>query len=240
MELPAIDRVPGFRRRFRITPAARWVRSELEDDYHRMTVTVHHDGKVATSIEPVLVRAPWTTCPGAVVQLERTFTGVALEAFAVRGEKQFNCTHLHDLAILAAAHAWDREPLIYDVLVSDPVDGKRRAELRRNGEALLGWTEIGFRIVEPVELAGVTLDKMRPWIDTLDPQQQEAARVLRWGNMIANGRIIPLEKQSNASRMPPTCYTFQPHRAIDAKRVGVIRDFTAGTARLLDDCAPAP
>jgi hypothetical protein len=241
MTVPSIEDLPGFRRRFRITPAARWVRSDVEDDFHRMSVTIHHDGKVATSIEPVLTRAPWTTCPGAVVQVERTFTGIALNAFAQRGEKKINCTHLHDLAVLAAAHAHDREPLEYEVLVSDPVDGQRRAMLRRNGETLFEWTERGFRIVAPPELAGLTLDKMRPWIDSLEPRLQEAARVLRWGTMIANGRTIPLEKQSDASRMPTgSCYTFQPERAVDARRVGVIRDFSVGAARPLDEPRPVP
>jgi hypothetical protein len=217
------------------------VRSEVEDDYHRMSVTVHHDGKVATSIEPAIIRAPWTTCPGAVAQLERTFTGIALHAFAGRGEKQANCTHLHDLALLAAAHAADLAPSVYDVLVSDPIDGKRRAELRRDGVTVLAWVESGFHLIEPAELAGVRLDRMRSWIDTLDPELKEAARLLRWGNMMANGRIIPLEKQSDASRLPSgSCYTFQPHRAIHAKRVGAIRDFSDGGALPLDDRAPAP
>jgi hypothetical protein len=219
-----------------VTPRAGWVRSQVEDDFHHMSVTIHHEGNIATTIEPVMTRAPWTTCPGAVAQLERTFKGVALDAFARRGEKQSNCTHLHDLALLAAAHAADLEPLVYDVLVSDPIGGERRAVLRRNGVAVLGWTENCFRIVEPAELAGMTFDKMRPWIDALDPQLKEAARLLRWGNMIANGRTIPLEKQSDASRMPSgSCYTFQPERAAAARRVGVIRDFSGGKAQPLED-----
>jgi hypothetical protein len=241
MELEPVDRLPGFRRRFRLTPSAGWVRGEVEDDFHRMSVTVHHDGKVATSIESMVLRAPWTTCPGAVSQLARTFTGIALNAFARHGEKQANCTHLHDLALLAAAHAADLEPFIYDVVVTDPIDGERRAELRRDGATVLAWVERGFRLTEPAELAGVRLDRMRSWIDTLDAARQEAARLLRWGNMIANGRIIPMDKQSDASRMRAgSCYTFQPHRAIHARRVGAIRDFSVGSVQPLDDCASAP
>ena len=237
--LDALDELPGFRRRFRMTPGAGWVCSEVEDDYHHMTVTVHHDGVRATSLEPVIHRAPWTTCPGAVLELERTFTGVALKDFVSRGEKQANCTHLHDLALMAAAHAADPGTLVFDILVSDPIAGAagekvRRAEVRCNGATLLSWVESGFRLIEPAELAGVTFDKMRPWIDKLDPARQEAARLLRWGNMIANGRIIPLEKQSDASRMPANCYTFQPLRAAQAKRVGVIRDFSNGSAQPLE------
>jgi hypothetical protein len=234
MVLPTLDELPGFRRRFRVTPAVGSVRSEVEDDFHHMSVTVHHDGALATALQPLVFRAPWTTCPGAVAELERTFTGIALKDFAARGEKQANCTHLHDLALLAAAHAFDPGPAQFDILVSDPIEGKRRAEVRRDGIALLSWLESGFRLLEPAELVGVTLDKMRPWIEKLEPARQEAARLLRWGNMIANGRIIPLEKQSDASRMPANCYTFQPLRAVQAKRVGAIRDFSTASSQPLD------
>jgi hypothetical protein len=243
MEPCAVDELPGFRRRFRITHGAGWVRSEVEDDYHHMSVTLQHDGERASVLQPVIHRAPWTTCPGAVTELERTFTGIALKDFAARGEKQANCTHLHDLALLAAAHAADLSAAVFDILVSDPIERAgakvRRAEVRRDGVMLLAWVESGFRVIEPAEQAGMTLDKMRGWIDTLDPARQEAARLLRWGNMIANGRIIPLEKQSDASRMPANCYTFQPLRAVQAKRVGLIRDFSSGSAQPLDDRTPA-
>jgi hypothetical protein len=53
--------------------------------------------------------------------------------------------------------------------------------------------------------------------------------------MIANGRTIPLEKQSDARRMPVgNCYTFQPHLVTEAKRIGEIRDFSNGTTQPLD------
>ena len=120
------------------------------------------------------------------------------------------------------------------MLVADAVDGQRRAEVRRDGVTVLGWTESAFRIVEPAELAGMTLDKLRPWIESLTPGLQEAARLLRWANMIANGRQIPIEKQSDATRMPSNCYSFQPERKVIARRVGAIRDFSNGTAQPLD------
>ncbi len=235
MSAPSIDSLSGYRRRFVVTPGPGQVCSELEDDYHCMGVTVRHTDGVAVAIEPMMERAPWTTCPGAVAQLKDTFTGVALDAFAMRGDKQANCTHLHDLAVLAAAHADDERPLVYDILVSDPIDGLRRAELRRNGAMVLSWTVANETIVEPVELAGVKLFAMQPWIKTLDTDGQEAAKLLRWGNLVANGRMIPLEQQSDARAMPQgACYTFQPQRAAVAKRVGQIRDFSRGTAHPLD------
>lgn len=236
--MTSLDQQPGFRRRFRLTPAQSAVQAELEDDFHCMSVFVRHDGETATHIEPDLRRAPWTTCPGAVQQLQQTFTGVALASFVERGDKQSNCTHLHDLAVLAAGHAFDDAPTIYDILVSDSVDGLRHAEIRRNGELMLRWTESQFLIVEPKTAAGIRLDKLRPWIASLEPELQEAARLLQWGNMLANGRAIPLDKQSDATKMPPSCYTFQPERAVVAKRVGLIKDFSQGVNQPLEDYEP--
>lgn len=225
---------PGFRRRFRITPAPGQVRCELEDDYHCMSVTVLHDGVTATAVEAVMERAPWSTCPGAVDVCRNTFTGRNLAEFPVQADKTSNCTHLYDLALLAAAHALDEGPLVYDVYVSDPVEDKRRVELFRNGESVLCWSDRKFDIFEPAELAGMNFTTMRPWIDSLDPPRQEAARILRWGSVIAHGRNIPLEQQSDASRMPPNCYTFQPERAVVARRIGVIRDFSDANIQPLE------
>ena len=240
MQPTSIDSLPGFRRRLIVTPELDRVRSEVEDDYHCMGVTIHHDGKTATKVEAVMQRAPWTICPGAVATLEQTFTGVSLDEFAARGEKQANCTHLHDLAILAAAHALETKPLVYDILVSDPIDGRRQAQLRRDGTTVLDWVHVDSRIVEPAELAGVTLFKMRPWIDSLDPTGQEEARLLRWGTIVAGGRTIAWERQSDSSRLPVgNCYTFQPQRLTAAKRIGAVRDFSHG-AQPLEEHRPAP
>lgn len=229
-----IDSLPGFRRRFRITPSAGRVQVDVEDDYHCMSVVVEHTDGVATRIEPRMIRAPWTTCPGAVAKLWATFDGVALADFPERGDKTENCTHLYDLALLAAAHAADASTMIYDILVADAVDGRRHAELRRDGQPVLQWVESEFRIVAPESLQGTPLMHMGRWIAGLDPQMQEAARLLRWGNIIAHGRAIPMERQSDATRMPPNCYSFQPQRAVEAQRVGVIREFSRGGAMPLD------
>jgi hypothetical protein len=173
-------------------------------------------------------RAPWTTCPGALAQLSDTFAGAALADFPARGDKQANCTHLYDLALLGAAHAGDKTSTVFDILVSDVREERRRAELRRNGETILSWVESGFRIEEPEELAGENLWDLRAWLATQEPAAREAARLLRWGNMLANGRSIPLSEQSDASKMPPNCYTFQPQQAQVAQRVGEIKDFGPG------------
>src|SRR5690349_5629469 len=178
MGTTSIDNLPGFRRRFRITPAPGVVCTEVEDDYHCMSVTICHLNGVTTCIRPILERAPWSTCPGAVEQLKKTFSGLPLASYAERGQKRENCTHLHDLATLAATHAFDTEPLVYDILVSDPIDARREVELRRNGEVMFRWALVDGRIVVPSELSGLTLDKLSPWIASLDVHQQEAARLL--------------------------------------------------------------
>lgn len=222
---PALDDLPGYRRRFRITPGEGRVLSELEDDYHHMRVTLRHADGVVTAVEPEMVRAPWTTCPGATEQLKTTFVGLPLVDFPAQSKVKFsNCTHLYDLAILAAAHAADAAPLVYDVLTSDPVDGRREIELRRNGEPVMHWGEQDGVLVEPPSVAGTNLMKLRSWIETLDAAGQEQARVLQWGAIVAHGRDRPIETQSDATQMPATCFTFQPENKVKAVRVGEIRD----------------
>lgn len=229
-----VDALPGYRRRFRVTPGAGWVRTELEDDYHCMAVTLRHRSGVVTAVEAEMDRAPWTTCPGAPAQLQKTFEGATLEGVARRGEKSQNCTHLYDLAQLAAAHAGDAASRVYDILASDPVDGGRLIELRRDGKTVLRWREENGRLVEPPAAAGATLLNMRAYLESLPAAEQEEARLLRWGAIVAHGRSIPMADQSDAKRMPPNCFTFQPDRAARAVRVGEIREFSHGGAEPLD------
>jgi hypothetical protein len=227
MTLPRLDDLPGFRRRIRIVPEDRAVVAAVEDDFHHMTVVLRHDGERILAVEAQTIRAPWTTCPGAEQVLCDTFIGVPLAEAARRGAKQANCTHLHDLAVFAAVHADETAAILYEALVADPVDGRGAAQIRRNGEVVLGWTlEGGMTLAEPAELSGRTVFELRDWIAGLDPARREAARILQWASLISHGRQIPLAEQSDATRMPPNCYTFQPDRAPQAVRVGEIIDFS--------------
>jgi hypothetical protein len=237
MTLPSLDSLPGYRRRFIITPQPGSVRSELEDDFHHMGVVIHHESGIATAIDAITIRAPWNTCPAAVAQVRKTFLDVPLHSFGVRGEAKINCTHLHDLAVLAAAHANDADPLTYDVLVCDAIAGRSRAELRRNGEPILSWTLENLTIVEPATLAGTMLFDMRAVLASMDTTTQEAMRVLRWGSIVARGRAIPFEQQSNASSMPASCFSFQPGVKEHAFRVGKRKDFSDGSMQPLDEHA---
>ncbi|WP_380780971.1 DUF2889 domain-containing protein [Sphingomonas sp. R86520] len=219
---------PAFHRHVLITPGESAVRTWVEDDYHHMGVTLHHDGATIRGVEAEILRAPWSTCPGAVAQLEATFAGVALGAVATRGEKTINCTHLHDMAVIAAFHAHDATPTRYTIVVSDAVDGIRVAEIARDGIHVLRLVEQSGLIVEPAAALKGTLFQLGGWMALLEPAEREAARLLRWAAIIAHGRAIPMDRQSDATRMPATCFTFQEGRKQRAVRIGRIVDFSAG------------
>ncbi|OAN59331.1 MULTISPECIES: DUF2889 domain-containing protein [unclassified Sphingobium] len=234
MDSAALDRLSGFRRRFLVTPSAGQVIAAVEDDYHSMAVILHHDGVVVTEVDSILDRLPWTTCPGASAILQGTFTGVPLADVAGRGEKKANCTHLHDLMVLAAAHATDQAPTRYEIVACDPVDGLSVAEIRRDGTPVLQFAHRGHVMERPDAIAGESLLKLREWIEGLEGREREAARLLQWGAILGNGRLIPMERQSTATRVPPNCYTFQPENAVRARRVGKIIDFSGGALVPLD------
>ncbi len=219
---------PGYRRRVMVETRIGAVAAMLEDDIHCLSVTLRHDGERVTGIEPLFERAPWTTCPGALAKLQETFAAKLLSEVNARQDKRQNCTHLHDMAVLAAAHATTPGRLTYDICASDPVAGERLLEISRNGDTIHSWIEQGGVLVEPAELAGKTLFVLRDWIGGLDEPAQEAARMLQWAAIVAHGRTMPLESQSVASDIPPNCYTFQPERAVHAVRNGERFDFSDG------------
>ena len=221
--------MPGYRRRIVIEPAPGAVLSMLEDDIHAMAVILRHDGHVVQQIEPFGLRMPWTTCPGAEAKLAETFSGASLEEVTARRDKKQNCTHLHDLAVLAAGHAHDRVPIRYDIAATDPVDGKRTLQISRDGMAVHCWEEVDGVLSAPAQIAGETLLSLRSWIGSLDAFAQEAARLLQWGSLVAHGRTLPYAAQSDATKMPANCYTFQPEHAAKADRVGDQYDFSRGT-----------
>lgn len=231
----------GYRRRILIEPAAGYVTAELEDDYHRMVVTLHHAAGVVTQVESEMKRRPWTTCPGAMAQLEQTFTGVAIADFVARGDKKLNCTHLYDLALFAAAHAEEGAPVAYDVLVTDAVDGQRIARLWRDGALLLDWRMKRDRFLAPDTLAGTRMTDLGGWIATQDRVGAEAGRILRWASIIAQGRGMDIPAGLSATAFPPgACYTFQPDVArISTRLAGADVDFSEPGAQPLADRAAA-
>ncbi len=229
----------GFRRRILIEPAAGLVCAELEDDYHRMVVSLAHADGVVSDISSEMKRAPWTTCPGAMRQLQQTFTGVALVDFVARGERTRNCTHLHDLAIFAAAHHAELAPLAYEIFVTDPAAGARRARLWRDGEKLLDWMFEQDRIAAPEALAGLRVTEISGWIAAQGKNIQEAARILRWATILAQGRQIAIPAHSSGEAFAQgNCFTFQPETARLTTRLPDAEvDFSAPGANPMADRA---
>jgi Protein of unknown function (DUF2889) len=223
----------GFRRRWIITPSPGGISAAVEDDYHCMAVAFDHDGVSITGVRAEMDRWPWSTCPGAEDVIRQTFTGLKLAEAAKRGEKTANCTHLYDLALLAARHALDAMSTRYDAMIADPAQGVVEAELLRDDVSLLHWTLANDEVIAPSELAGTNLFALKGWIASQSAPIQEAARLLQWATLIAHGREIPMERQSDATRMPPNCFTFQPDRAKIAVREGQIYDFSDATAEPL-------
>lgn len=219
--------LPGYRRHLRVEPGEGRVRALLEDDLHCMKVMLRHDAGVVVAVEAETLRAPWDTCPGARDRLVETFLGQPLAEVTARRDKKANCTHLHDLAVLAAAHAFDAVPTLFEIFASDPVAGERILEIRRNGQMVHRWHERDGLLVSPDLVAGQTLLSLRERIAAIaEPPAREAARLLQWGGLVAHGRTMPAEQQSRATDMPASCYTFQPARAAIAKRIAFGRDFS--------------
>lgn len=224
---------PGYRRRILIELGEGTVTAELEDDYHRMVVTLDHAGGVITAVNSAMKRSPWTTCPGAMAQLETTFRGQRLDAAGLRDEKPRNCTHLFDLATFAAAHAGEAAPIAYEIAVADAVDGAAEARLWRDGVAVFHWRYADGAYTAPADMAGMPMAAIGGWIAALPADLQEPARILRWAAMVAHGRTMILPAGMSATHFPSgACFTFQPETAPNGtRRPGADVDFTAPGAR---------
>lgn len=201
------------------------VHGELLDDFHDFAVDLTHDGERATQVTGVARRFPWSTCPGAVSELA-SLTGLPLTTLTREANARAHCTHLFDLAALAASHAAaQRATRRYDITVADRVDGRTRANLARDGVPLLEWSLHWLEIDAPASFAGVSLrGGFLAWAGAnLDPETAEAAAVLRRACDISMGRMFDLDLLDDASslipRMKGTCFTFQPGRMEHALRM---------------------
>ncbi|MFM5906351.1 MAG: DUF2889 domain-containing protein [Novosphingobium sp.] len=226
-----IDHLPGFRRHFRVRPGPDRVVAALEDDIHRMMVALVHDGETITSVEVMQERVPWNMCPGSMERLQNDFVGLPISGVGRRLDKKANCTHLFDLAGLALRHAFDEGEAYYEILVSDPVDGANSAVLRRNGEDRLLWQIADDVIILPEAAAGLALIGLRPWIESLGPEDRHLARMLQWAALVSHGRHMPWETDANMRALPGSCFASQPGRHEKCQRTGERIDFSKPDAR---------
>ncbi|MDB5982102.1 MAG: hypothetical protein JWQ69_3117 [Pseudomonas sp.] len=219
-------------RTVRISARQGEVRAAIEDDFHHFRVTLYHDAETVTGVEGETLRRPWSTCLEAAGQLSR-LVGMALStcasSVAQHTDRQFQCTHLFDLAGLAVAVATrGTSSLRYDMRVNDSVDGERAASISRNGQVVLEWMLHQTRIVSPSSYLDRDLRlNFADWAQqSLPEDESEAALALRRAVFISNGRKVDLDRLSH----PPAtagCFTLQPDRALQAVRmVGSTFDFS--------------
>lgn len=223
------DSQPGFRRRIKILPEKGSVTAALEDDIHSMAVTLHHDGNLISAVTPQMVRWPWLNCPGAKAVLEQTFTGMPIRSEDPREAKKLNCTHLYDLAELAMTHAFDAGPTVYDITVSDPVEGHSRSELLKNGELCLAFDLIDDVVQVPEPAKGLRLIGLRDWTTTLSGAEREWARILQWVSLIAHSRQMRWKIGERPDpHMKASCHNYQAESRETTVRVGPRHDFSRG------------
>lgn len=241
---PATDWA-GYRRRVLIVPRTGHVDVEMEDDCHHFGVSISHDGNKVLAVETDAERFPWTTCPAAGKFLSARMKGVALDEAATVEDQRQHCTHMYDLFVMGAAHAHNTSPTRYEVCVDDPDEsGAKLAVIYRDDREILRW-QVRSEAASPrpapdgqASPPGGNYRQLEVWSKGLEPELQEAGRVLRRGVMVSGGRHFDPNEISDAGdmlhMMEGACFTFQKERASDGKRMrGTLRDFAKEPQRML-------
>ena len=208
---------PGLWRRVVLHPENDWIGGALEDDMHRFHIRIDHAGERITRVAAKAVRHPWSACPGAVNVITRELTGELLDDVGRRDPTQ-HCTHLLDLAILAAARAGDSRQTVFDMKVADRIKGHTIATLAENGEQVLRWR------LDDTLIAGTGRDlrQFSRWKQELPPREAGWATLLRRAAFVSGARQYvapPLEQTAamNAARMG-ICFNYQLPQAEGSMR----------------------
>lgn len=241
----------AFRRALRMETTANRTRAELVDDFHHFAVRVDVRGGQVVDIAGEDVQIPWTTCAGALAPL-RAMVGApvtrSLAALRAHTDARLQCTHLHDLACLAVAHAarslegGGATQRRYDVTLPDRRRGASRAVLERDGAPCLVWSLERTEIVDgvPDAFAGLPLAgrRFQERLATLeDPDEAEAASVLQRAVFIGTGRRHDFESMRVAAEFAAVvggrCHSFASERVDRAFKIpNTVRDFTRDTGDL--------
>lgn len=241
---------PGiYRRRILLRGSPGVVRADFEDDPHRHSVEIHHDGRRVTAVKGEALRVPWTACAGATSVIGR-LAGMPLSpdplAVYEYTASREQCTHLFDIAGLAVAHAargtTERH---YDVEIPLwSADGPKTATLRRDGQVVLEWTLDfdlrGSTITGPAKFAGQAIRRLVEFArrHCTDPDEFEAVTILRRAVHIGGSRFADLDLHESphafAANLPGACYVFRRQGPLDARRVREsTRDFTYAPDEML-------
>ncbi len=238
---------PGiYRRRIRITAAADRVRVDLEDDPHRHTVVVRHDGQQVTAIDAKAVRVPWSLCSNAVSVLDR-LVGMPLGGNVMAASRHTNslqqCTHLFDMASLGVAYAL-RGIAVRQYDIEAPYwqpEGPRTLSLSRDGVPVLAWTIENDILQSPAKFADKDIRRLLPWATEAitDPDEFEAIVLLRRTVLISTARLhdgTVFENATQSSYKMGACFVYQPGVVERASGMAnSLLDFTATPDLLLSD-----
>jgi hypothetical protein len=129
---------------------------------------------------------------------------------------------MFDLAKLAMKHALRGGERSYAAAITRLSDNLYRAELQRDGAALLDWTVTGDQITAPAAFAGHATSGPAIWPAAIsaDPDLAEAAIVLRRALLVGRGwrRSGHMVHAEELQHMVGTCLTFQPEQLKTAER----------------------
>lgn len=243
-----------FRRRIRLvrqqeTPSQGRVHGALEDCNHGFQSTVlFRDGHV-TDIQPRFMRIPFTTCDGAWKPLQNLI-GAPVSATTAElltlAPPLSNCTHLHDLTLLAIVHAGRTELTVqYDVEVTDAVNGVSDLRVWRtvdDAEKTLmhHWQSTNYAVSSPASLKGNPLFfGFSRWAnECFSGIDNEAAFVLQKGNLVSIGRMLDVDGMAGSRAKDENdrtaCFTYSPENSSNAYRLSnTVRDFTHNEEQLL-------
>lgn len=233
---------PGLWRKIVLQPGDGWIGGALEDDMHRFHIRLDHAEGRITGVTAKAVRHPWSACPGATGFIARELTGERLTDVADRDPFQ-HCTHLFDLAVLAAAHAGDTAPTRFDMTVADRAEGRTTARLMQDGVEKVRWELDGTAIAGSGIHAGRDLRQLSRWKRELPPQEAEWATLLRRAIFVSGARqYVPPAGQQTAvmseGRMG-VCFNYQlPQAEHSTRNPDWHRDFSESGREPLEGLDP--
>jgi hypothetical protein len=236
-----------FRRRLHWQAGAGEVRVALEDSNHGFRLRLQHDGRCITAVSAEPLRHPFTTCPEAVASLQR-IVGLPLADVAAQREhlpQADNCTHLVDMALLAAAHAAHAADIgqarSFDIAVADEHEGITQARIECDGQPVHDWAIRAHTLESPAGLAGRPVMRgFYAWAtQVFTDMPLEAAQALQRGYFVAQSRrwnTQPIEAHPASTDGIPVgaCYSYNTGAVERALRIqGSVRDYTQSSERLL-------
>lgn len=228
----------GLWRRIVLQPGPGWIGAALEDDMHCFSIRLDHDGERITKVIAKAHRTPWSACPGATAFIAKELTGELLAEVARRDPTQ-HCTHLLDMAIVAAAHAHDTSPTVFDMQVADRVEGRTTATLFQDGAERLHWQLQDTIIEGPERFAGLDIKRVSKWKHDFPLQEAEWSTLLRRAIFISGGRVYQPPMGKRAAEMGPmrmgVCYNYQVPQADKSTPIFDRREFPMTEHEPLED-----